>query len=110
MQINQRFVRPKYSRAQVALSDRDVSDKKYLVREGLHACPCACFLEERVELPQVHIIKSRWSRLDCPGTADIEQYGTDRHATRNHRDKICGRKFLPFDRVCIGKRHVSFPI
>src|SRR6266850_8336193 len=110
MQINQRFVRSEHSRAQVALTDRHVANKKYFVCEGLHARPCACFFEERVELPQIYVIKSCRSRFYRPGTSNIEQHGTDRDMTRTHRNEIFRRDFLPFRGTRVRKKYVALPI
>src|SRR5260370_36320094 len=95
MQIYERFVRPERSCAQVALTDRHVANKKYFVREGFHACPCACFFEERVELTQIYVIKSYRSGFYRPWTSYIDQYGTDRDMPRNHRNDILRCDLLP---------------
>src|SRR5437762_2006388 len=103
MQVNQRFVWSKHSCAQITLADRDVADQKYFVVEWFHARGDSRFLEHRVELPQVHVIKRSQTRLDRPRATNVEQHRTDGHATRNHRDVVGSRKLMPLGEMRIGK-------
>src|SRR5439155_2960245 len=80
MQVNQRLVWAKHSCAQVALPDRDIANEENFVVKRFHARRRACLLEQRVELPQVHVFKRCWTRLDRPRASNIEQHRTDRHS------------------------------